>query len=401
MLIRHLSGVRGGAERIVAHLANTLSRAGHRVSVLHWDDADGPPWFPLDPAVRRTNLHPGPGDPGLALLRTVARRAPYWRLRHRLTWEAANGPFRDAIARWFRANRPDVAIGFMPPANTPALLAGRRTGTPVIASNRNDPVQDYTNPARWDPSERDRRLRLALLEHAAAVHVLLPDFVPFFPPSVRARTFAIPNPLTPGIERFVGQVPRRPVIAASGRLHPAKDFATLIEAWALLADRHRDWCVEIHGEGDERPRLEALIARHGLGGRCRLVGWTADLAPALAAASLFCHPALFEGFGNSAAEALACGLPVVAFADCTGLDAYLRHEVNGLTVPRDEGAAGLAAALDRLIVDGALRRRLAEAAPGSVAAFSQEAFAQRWLSVIDRVARGLPPLADAEPRLAA
>ncbi len=383
LVLRHFSGVVGGAEKVVCQLATGLAEAGNRVTILHWDKADGPPAFPLSPAVRRVNLHRG--DRVSWMLLQAARHVPYWRLRHRLQWQAIHGSFRAGLAAWLRSNRPDLVISFMPNATTCTLLAAKGTGIPVIASFRTDPHSDFVSRSMWDQNEHDRRLRLSLLREAAAVHVLLPEFVSFFVPEIQAKTVAIPNGLPAGIASAVGTVPRRPVILGLGRLAAQKNFKDLIEAWAMIAADHPDWSVEIHGEGEERPMLQALIRDRGVERSCRLPGVNRDVPRLLGSGSIFCHPSTAEGFPRAPTEALMCGLPVVAYDDCPGLSALVRHEQNSLVVPRVAGPAGLAAALQRLIRDEALRARLAAAAPASVADFTEEACMARWCALIDRV----------------
>ena len=95
--------------------------------------------------------------------------------------------------------------------------------------------------------------------------------------------------------------------------------------------------------------------------------------------------ALYEGFGLSVVEALACGLPVVAFDDCTSVNELVRHEVNGLLVDRRGGPAALAAALRRLIEDEALRKALRHRAPDTVRGLSFEAFRRNWVNLVEEV----------------
>ncbi len=53
-------------------------------------------------------------------------------------------------------------------------------------------------------------------------------------------------------------------LVGMGRLHPVKGFDLLLEAFALVHGNHPEWRLLIVGEGDERPRLEAIAGRHGL-----------------------------------------------------------------------------------------------------------------------------------------
>ena len=101
--------------------------------------------------------------------------------------------------------------------------------------------------------------------------------------------------------------------------------------------------------------------------------------------AIFCHPAEFEGFGLAPAEALALKMPVVAFADCPGVNQFVVDGVNGILVDRAGGAEALAEALEKLIADDELRRRLGENGPASVASFTEEHFADAWVELIERV----------------
>ena len=101
--------------------------------------------------------------------------------------------------------------------------------------------------------------------------------------------------------------------------------------------------------------------------------------------SIFCHPAYFEGFGLSVAEALALRMPVVAFSDCAGVNEFVFDGYNGLMVERAGGAQALATALKRLIEDEGLRRRLGDNGPESVARFTEERYAQGWIDLIEEL----------------
>ena len=78
-------------------------------------------------------------------------------------------------------------------------------------------------------------------------------------------------------------------------------------------------------------------------------------------------------------------MPAVVFSDCAGVNEFVVDGYNGLMVDRAGGAPALAAALKRLIEDEALRRRLGDNGPESVAAFTAERYAQRWIDLIEEL----------------
>lgn len=153
------------------------------------------------------------------------------------------------------------------------------------------------------------------------------------PPTVQARPF--------------DQAGRPPRIVAAGRLHPKKGFDVLVAALARLRDQGLAFDCEIAGEGDERARLEGLIAQHGLGDRVRLVGWRDDVPAFLATGDVFAFPSHQEGFPLVLLEAMAVGLPAVASA-IPGPVEMIADGVDGVLVPPGDPAA-LARALAGLV----------------------------------------------------
>ncbi|HEY0621952.1 glycosyltransferase [Sphingomonas sp.] len=100
-----------------------------------------------------------------------------------------------------------------------------------------------------------------------------------------------------------------PLIVSIGALIPRKGHDMVIDAVSALPGVQ----LRIAGEGPERPRLAAQIARLGLEDRVRLLGSVAhgDLPPLLAAADVMALASSSEGLANAWIEAVASGTPIV------------------------------------------------------------------------------------------
>lgn len=389
LVIRLLAGRSGGAERIYCELANFLVAKGYRVSCLHFDKSDAPPFYPLDSRIELINLF-GKDLTRKQFWARILKSVNFLSegVKNKALWDEANDFFLTQLKDYFNYAKPAVAISLMPPANTPSLLASVGTAVKVVATNHNVPEQDYTSPVRWDPNPLDRELRLKTLDHAAAIHVLFPAFGEWFPENLRDRIVAIPNYISEEFktEAEVGGE-RENLILAVGRLAPVKNYLQLVRSWSQIAHEFPDWSVLIYGTGPQKRELQAEIARLGLQDTFRLGGHRGDLGREYARASIFCHPAHFEGFGLSPAEALFMRTPVIAYADCPGVNQFVKNGVNGLAIQRDEDGTTLAEALRTLIQDAGLRKKLGEEGPSSVAAFSTERYVDNWITLIEKLTR--------------
>ena len=172
------------------------------------------------------------------------------------------------------------------------------------------------------------------------------------------RTVVIPNAID-GLAGSNGAAPSHahdgpPRIVAVGRLAAPKDPLCLVRALAAL--RERPFHAVLVGDGPDRAAVEAEIAALGLAPYVTLAGDRRDVPRRLAQADLFVLASRSEGAPLSILEAMAAGLPVVASA-VGGVPELVADGETGLLVPPGDPAP-LAAALERVVGDAALRERL-------------------------------------------
>ncbi len=155
--------------------------------------------------------------------------------------------------------------------------------------------------------------------------------------------------------------PEELVILAVGNVMAVKGHPVLVEALARLVGGEIPWRLIVAGDvRDAGPPIRSILADNPLSGRVHLPGLRSDVPALLAAADLFVMPSLSEGLPLALLEAMFAGRAIVASA-VGGIPEVIRDGQDGLLVPANDPAA-LAAALRRLLVDPALRRRLGESA---------------------------------------
>lgn len=147
-------------------------------------------------------------------------------------------------------------------------------------------------------------------------------------------------------------------LITASHLIRAKGIDVLLRALSLL-ESHR-WHLTIVGDGPEQKNLRDLALELDLGGRVELLGLRNDLENLLCAADLFVHPARWqEAFGLAVAEAMACGLPIIA-SRVGAIPELVQDQVNGILVEPEQPAA-LAAAIAKLATNPALRLAMGRA----------------------------------------
>ncbi len=355
----------GGAERVSSALASYWARGGRDVSIVTVGSLDRDA-YPLDPGVRRVALD---------LLRPSRNLAEAFVQGSRRVL---------ALRRALDRLRPDVVVSFMRATNVLSLIAASGTGVPVFVCERTDPRHETTR-AVW------AALRRLLYPRAAGV-VVQTESVGDWARSFCQRVHVIPNFVErPALTAMPGKDhgPRR--LIAMGRLNPEKGFDRLIEAFARVADTQPDWSLAILGEGRERARLEALVRTLHVEHRVSMPGRAVDPIPHLAAAHLFALPSRREGFPNALLEAMACGLPAIAFDCPSGPSAIIEHEKNGLLLPAGD-VASLADALHRLMASAADRASMGQNAREIATRLAPDRILATWDALLKSGDRESPPV---------
>jgi glycosyltransferase involved in cell wall biosynthesis len=205
------------------------------------------------------------------------------------------------------------------------------------------------------------------------------------------RTLFDPARRSPALRAGWGAGPADLVVATVGRLAPEKNLDTIRLAFDAVSAAVPRARLLLVGDGPLGDRLrgewpDAVFAgpRHGT-----------DLAAHYASADLFLFASLTETFGNVTTEAMASGLPVVAY-DYAAAASVIEHGVDGLRVPFGDRAAFVSTALGAAI-DPVLRRRLGARARATSAGWGWEAIVTRIESLLLGVATACAPAAGASP----
>jgi glycosyltransferase involved in cell wall biosynthesis len=350
----------GGIETFSFTVGEALQRLGHEVVLFGGQPKPGRTHRPTTIALElrpywETRSIP---DLGTRFQRLVQRLHFAWSSRHAWAQQRCDvallaKPFDWPVAWWWKRSRPELKIimGFH--------------GTDFFAGDR------------------------AFFGAIDAAFAVSPTVANLAEQHVGRRPTIIPNPVdveffSPGPLAAKGESAAWHLVT-SGRLVGWKAFANLIDAVALLRDKHR---IAVHlsiaGDGPERDKLLTQIAQQSLGSQVTLRGLLAPepLRDLLRSGDLYVLPSIgMEAFSIGALEAACTGLPLV-LSDQVGLAGFLTEADCAVYPARDVDAlASLLYKLhgrryDAAWVDATARRaRLLEQ-------FSPERVARRILDLV-------------------
>jgi glycosyltransferase involved in cell wall biosynthesis len=172
-----------------------------------------------------------------------------------------------------------------------------------------------------------------------------------------------------------------PLILCVSTLHPHKNLDMLLRAFALFRAKNPDFRLTIAGmRGFYADELERLRSQLGLSDAVRITGWIPreDLYDLFRQASAFLYPSTFEGFGMPILEALAAGIP----SACSNVEPMKSVAGQAALLFDPASADAICAAMESLIRDPDLRRRLTEAGPLHAAQFSWQTAARETLETL-------------------
>ncbi|MBM3315385.1 glycosyltransferase family 4 protein, partial [candidate division WOR-3 bacterium] len=179
-------------------------------------------------------------------------------------------------------------------------------------------------------------------------------------------------------------VAREPVVLHVGRLKRYKSADHLLRAAQLLKERGVRFTTVVVGDGDDRPRLEALAARLGLGDAVRFTGYIPEEEKVnwYRRAGVLVENSVKEGWGLIVMEANGCGTPSIV-ARSPGLVDSSEDGVNGLMYDYGDVPA-LAERIERLLGDEPLRGKLGRQAVDWARQWTWDAAADRMEAVIEQ-----------------
>lgn len=366
--------IAGGVERVLALKANYFAeRFGYDITIILTDGAGKQPYYPLSDKVKVINL-----DIGFEELWTCSfiKKVFVYLRKQRL--------FKRKLRTELMRLCPDITVSML--RREINFITDIKDGSRKIGELH----VNKANYRNFNESDSNMFKRLfARFWMASLVSKLkrLDRFVVLTDEDLKEwhgldNVASIPDPLsfTPSGR---SNLTRKRVIAV-GRYCHEKGFDLLLKAWSKVEKECTDWKLAIFGMGEREP-YERLTDELGIDrSRCRLNGSTRDIEREYTDSALFVLSSRFEGFGMVLVEAMACGLPAVAFDGACGPRSIISHGEDGLLVPA-ENTDKLADAMVQLMKSPERIKQMADKAVVKSQQYDIDIIAGKWRALFEDV----------------
>ena len=192
----------------------------------------------------------------------------------------------------------------------------------------------------------------------------------------------IPDALPFKIDRKSDLLAKR--VVSIGRYAYDKGNDLLLQAWAIIEKEYPDWMLDIYGNGDKEPYQKQMVELGVNPQRCHLNGPISDVKKEYLSSSVFVLPSRFEGFGLVIIEAMACGVPVVAF-DCeNGPRSIISNGETGFLIPPFDITV-FAEKVMLLMSEFELRKKIGANAQKAAYQYDIDRIGQQWKHLFEKL----------------
>lgn len=365
----------GGADRMIVQKANYLAEhSDHEVYIITESQGNSPFAYPLSCKIHHI-------DTGI----NFNRQYKYKFIIRMLYYRYMAGKYKKAIARLLDKIQPDLVISTL--GRESDFITRLKDGSKKIGEAHTTRVNLRNVQGLLDKGGIHRLVGKRLKQKIERTIRELDAFVVLNEHEQKAwedvkPAIIIPNSL-PFYPIIPGKLLARRAICV-GRLEWEKGIDRLIDIWQAVHVKYPDWILDIYGEGTWQEKLQQKIIHQKSETYIHLKGTCSDIASEYLGSSILVLTSRYEGFPMVLLEAMACGVPCVAYNCPFGPQSIITDGENGFLV--DEGdKEQMIEKIGLLIEDEQKRMECGNNARKSVQKYSQENIMKEWNSLFNSV----------------
>lgn len=361
----HTLAVKGGLEKILVNKMNYLSEYyGYEMYFVTSDQGSHPLAYELHSSVTHIDLNINFYQ--RFRYKIFKRFYLYWRMKRE---------YRNGVKQLLDKINPDVLIFFTNALFEMKLVKSLHIDIPIVVESHC--ARNTVEPRRKFPSN----VYYSILKKYHEKSVANVDVLVCLTNNDATLWKDIKNPIV------IPNMINRPItckknfensyrIICVGRLSANKGYDLLIDAWQKIHEKYSEWKIDVYGEGELEKEIRNKIKKAGIT-NIHLKGITDNINKEYLQSDFLVLSSKFEGFGLVLAEAMACGIPCVAF-DCPfGPSDVIRDKEDGLLV-ENGNTVKLAEAISWMIDHDEERLKMGENAKKNIERYYPERIMPMW-----------------------
>lgn len=366
--------LKAGTERVMSDKMNYLAEHGYEVTLVTYEQGSHPKAFPLHPSIRHIDLK--------TRFYVIEK---YGLLKRLIMMRRMRTLFRKRLQQTLDEVKPDYYVSTTYSINIIDIILSVRTQARKIIESH---VACYTVMKSNNSNHQFMMRTLAsLFDRWALGKLAKADLVVVLTKGdardwslYSDRVMVIPNPVTQYPEHVLPHDGNGHRIICVGRLDNQKGYDMLIDAFAMIESQCVGWYIDIFGEGSDKDMLMDKISRLGLQKRIIIHTPTPEIFNEYQRSEFLVLSSRYEGFPLVLLEAMACGIPCVAFKCKYGPEDIIQDKKDGLLV--DEGdVRTLAEKMLRMITHTEERLCMGQAARRNICRYEKQTIMQKWLNL--------------------
>lgn len=352
----------GGAEKMLAFVANKLSERGNICYIVN-----------LDVAGEYANAKMQKINDDVIVHVFDNKNAKHKRLSH-----------LKFITRIAKSAAVDIIIGFTGFPNFYASVVGSLLKIPSIMSERGDPKS----------TEGKYKVKAKILNYfvnKSTGGVFQTDGARnYFGENLRKNGVVIPNPIFVNCEIPPIDISERSkTVVSVGRFdNVQKRYDIMLKSFAIFLETHPGYVLKLYGEGPDKTMIEEFIGSLSISENVKFMGVSNNPMHDIAYDGMFVISSDFEGISNSLLEAMAIGLPCVSTDHPPGgARMLIKDRINGLLVPVRDPIA-FSKAMGEFADNNELSRVCSKNAKTVTTRFAPDAIIDAWENYIIKLTNG-------------
>ena len=342
----------GGAAKMMAFVANALSKNNHEVTALLYKGSEIQQRLESNIKVINRNFE---SQGKLKHLKLINR-----------------------LKKVVKEENPDVIVSFLTFPNFYATIIGHLLRIPVIISERG-------NPFLVKGVKDSMIYKCFNLANGAVFQT--DGAKSYFGKGLQERSCVIPNPVVRKNKniRFDLSTDNHEIVFVARFENKQKRQDLMLEALEKVVSTYPDTILRFYGTGDDMPKIEEMVRNKQLEKHVRFMGYTNTPEEVMLKSEVFVLTSDYEGIPNTLIEAMSIGMPVVS-TDCDpgGARMLIEDGVNGLIV-RKNNAQEIADAIIRVFSDIDLRQKMSREAYKITEKYTEKIIFSKWVKYITHI----------------